>query len=381
MKCLKFKNLFLLFLVIILCSCSSNYERKCKVRKVKFIKTEYSKIVGWKYDSHLTSLNAFSNSCKAILKISDNNPISRSTHLGGNARNWKRICQHLNNKKFKTNEQAKHFFEKWFAPYVVLDGQNTAIGKFTGYYEIEINGSTRKTRRCRHPVYMPPKNLSQNQRKNYLSHSSINNGSLKGKNLEILWVDNHARLYFMHIQGSGRIKLNDGRLVRLGYAGQNGHDYKSIGPYFKEYNATGINSALDMIEWLHRNPQDSRKIIERNQSYVFFRTINGDGPIGAQGISLIPERSIAIDKAIYPYGTPIWIDTSLPKTRNYIDRKYRRLFIAQDTGGAIKGAIRGDIFFGHGKRGEELACYMNNKGKQYALFPKSVKIPNYYRTH
>ncbi|MFK7760773.1 MAG: murein transglycosylase A [Candidatus Midichloriaceae bacterium] len=381
MNCLKFKNLVLLLFVIILCSCSSGYKRKYKVRKVKFIKTEYNKIVGWKYDSHIISLNTFSNSCKKILKISDTNPISKSTRLGGNARNWKRICQHLNNKKFKTNEQAKRFFEKWFTPYIVLDGQSIKTGKFTGYYEIEINGSTRKTRRCRHPVYMPPKNLSQHQRKNYLSHSSINKGSLKGKNLEILWVDNHARLYFMHVQGSGRIKLNDGRLVRLGYAGENGHDYKSIGPYFKEYNATGINSALDMIEWLHRNPRDSREIIERNQSYVFFRKINGNGPIGAQGIPLTPERSIAIDKAIYPYGTPIWIDTSLPKTRNYIDRKYRRLFVAQDTGGAIKGAIRGDIFFGHGKRGEELACYMNNKGKQYALFPKSVKIPNYYRTH
>ena len=228
---------------------------------------------------------------------------------------------------------------------------------------------------------MPPKNLSQHQRKSHLSHSSINNGSLKGKNLEILWVDNHARLYFMHIQGSGRIKLNDGKLIRLGYAGQNGFEYKSIGPYFKEYNATGINSALDMIEWLHQNPRDGKKIIERNQSYVFFRKINGDGPIGAQGIPLISERSIALDKAIYPYGTPVWIDTSLPKTRNYTDRKYRRLFITQDTGGAIKGAIRGDIFFGHGKRGEELACYMNNKGRQYALFPKSVKIPSYYRTH
>ena len=136
-----------------------------------------------------------------------------------------------------------------------------------------------------------------------------------------------------------------------------------------------------MIEWLHQNPRDGKKIIERNQSYVFFRKINGDGPIGAQGIPLTSERSIALDKAIYPYGTPVWIDTSLPKTRNYTDRKYRRLFITQDTGGAIKGAIRGDIFFGHGKRGEELACYMNNKGRQYALFPKSVKIPSYYRTH
>ena len=363
------------------CSCSNDYKRKYQVRKVQFTKTEYSKIVGWQYDRHLVSLNTFANSCKQILKIHDDKPISKLSQLGGTAKNWKRVCKYLDNHKLVRDEQAKMFFEKWFTPYVILDGQNNRVGKFTGYYEIEINGSLTKTRRYKHPVYMLPTNLLKHQGKHYFSHQSINNGSLKGKNLEILWVDNHARLYFMHIQGSGRIKLNDGRLIRLGYAGQNGHDYKSIGTYFKYYKATHIYSALDMIEWLYRNPRDGKEIIENNKSYVFFRKIHGDGPIGAQGVSLTSERSIALDSAIYPYGTPIWIDTSLPKTRSYKERNYRRLLIAQDTGGAIKGAIRSDIFFGHGKKSEELACYMNNKGKQYALFPKSVRIPRSYQTH
>ena len=376
------KNLILLIFIIALSSCSGTKKRKYKVRKVKFFKTEYSKLVGWKYDNHLISLKTFSNSCQKILQLNNSNPVSTLTNIGGSAKNWKLICKKLERAKIETSTGAKKFFERWFIPYVIFDGStNKKIGKFTGYYEIEINGSLKKTRRCKHPVYMPPKNLSTHQNRDYLSHSSINKGSLRNKNLEILWVDNHARLYFMHVQGSGRVKLDNGNLIRLGYAGQNGFDYTSIGPYFKKYDAKGINSALDMIEWLHRNPRDSKKIIEQNQSYIFFRKINGDGPIGAQGIALTPERSIALDSAIYPYGTPIWIDTSLPKTRNYIDRKYRRLFIAQDTGGAIKGAIRGDVFFGHGKRSEELACYMNNQGKMYALFPRSAKIPKYYRTH
>ncbi len=381
MRILSFRTFVLSLIIILICSCSGTKKRKYKVRKVKFIKTEYSKIIGWNYDNHLVSLKTFANSCNEIVKIKNYELISKLTKIGGSARDWKIICKEIQKTNIKTNQQAKKFFEKWFTPYIVLSNNNTIVGKFTGYYEIEMNGSLEKNRRCKYPVYMPPNNLSNHQNKQYLSHSSINNGSLKGKNLEICWVDNHARLYFMHIQGSGKIRLNSGQLIRLGYAGQNGFDYKSIGPYFKYYNAKGIHSALDMIEWLHKNPKDSRKIIEHNQSYIFFKKIDQDGPIGGQGMPLTPERSIALDHGVYPYGTPIWVDTTLPKTKNYIDRKYRRLFIMQDTGGAIKGGIRGDIFFGHGKRSEEIACYMNNKGRQYALFPKSVKIPKYFSTN
>ncbi|MFQ3307229.1 MAG: membrane-bound lytic murein transglycosylase A [Candidatus Midichloriaceae bacterium] len=377
---MKVKLFVLLLIAIFLSNCSSVNKRKFKPREVKFVQISYKDIAGWKYDNHLIALKTFSHSCVAILK-KQTKSISSLTKVGGSLRNWKNICNELKKGRFKSNEDAKQFFEKWFAPYKILDIKNSPRGKYTGYYEIEINGSLKKTRKCRHPIYRAPKNLLDHQNKSYLSHSSINNGSLKDKKLELLWVDNHARLFFMHIQGSGKIKLNNNKYIRLGYAGQNGFEYKSIGPYFKHYNAKGINSALDMMEWLNRNPRDAKKIIEQNQSYIFFRHIEGEGPIGAQGIHLTPERSIAIDKAIYPYGTPVWIETTLPKTKNYKERKYRRLFIAQDTGGAIKGAIRGDVFFGHGTRAEELACYMNNVGTMYTLFPRSVKIPDYYKTN
>ena len=379
MRVFSSNTLLLILLTFFLCSCSASKKRIHKVRKVKFIKTEYSKIIGWHYDNHLSSLKTFKNSCRVILKIKDNKPISRLTKLGGNAKHWKSICYQLQNTNIQTNQQAKEFFEASFFPYIVLNNNSTS-GKFTGYYEIEINGSLKKNRLYEYPVYMSPNNLLNHQKNHYLSHSSINSGSLKGKDLEICWVDNYARLYFMHIQGSGRIRLNNGQLLRLGYAGQNGFEYKSIGPYFKQYNAKGINSVLDMMEWLHKNPKKSRKIVEKNQSYVFFKKIDGYAPIGGQGIPLTPERSIALDHGIYPYGTPVWVDTILPKTKNHINRKYRRLFIMQDTGGAIKGGIRGDIFFGHGKKSEELACYMNNKGKQYVLFPKNTKIQTYFST-
>ena len=380
MKNSNLRSLLLLLLLLIMCSCSGVKKRKYEVRKAKFTKTKYSQILGWNYDNHLVALKTFANSCQVILKRKSHSPISASTSLGGKSVYWQRICQDLQGRKFKTNKEAKGFFEKWFFPYRVWDSKNSSIGKFTGYYEIEMNGSIKKDRKFKYPVYMPPKNLATHQNKHYLSHSAINNGSLRGKNLELIWVDNHARLYFMHVQGSGRIKLKNGKLIRLGYAGQNGFDYKSIGPYFKHYDAKNINSVSDMMKWIHKNPRDGKKIMEKNPSYIFFKQVSGDGPIGAQGIPLITERSIALDNGIYPYSMPVWVETELPKTKNYLKRKYRRLFITQDKGGAIKGAIRGDIFFGHGARAEELACYMNDRGSIYVLFPKSVKISNTYHT-
>ena len=185
----------------------------------------------------------------------------------------------------------------------------------------------------------------------------------------------------MHIQGSGVIKLRNGTRMKVGYAGRNGHEYTAIGPLFKHYNAKGINSALSMMRWLHQNPRVGRKIMEKNESYIFFRKIEGDGPIGAQRVPLTKERSIALDSALYPYGLPVWIESSLPETTNYNKRNYRRLFINQDRGGEIKGAVRGDLFFGAGLRAEELACFMNNKGTMFTLFPRSVKIPKSYRTN
>ncbi|WPX96731.1 murein transglycosylase A [Candidatus Bandiella euplotis] len=375
------KKILLLFLLLAICSCSSEYKkRRYSVREARFAKVEYHEILGWNADHHLVSLNTFANSCKAIMQKKGGSAISGLTSLGGKADSWKVICENLQKNKITTNTEARKFFERWFTPYKVLDSQNSALGKFTGYYEIELNGHIQKTNKYKYPVYAPPPNLTEHKGRSHLSHTAINNGSLRGKNLEFVWVDNHAKLKFMHIQGSGRIKLATGQLMRVGYAGQNGFEYKSIGPYFKEYNAKNVNSALDMMEWIERNPKIGKKIMGKNQSYVFFRKIDGPGPIGAQGIALTPERSVAIDRGIYPYGTPTWVDTYLPSTRNYLQRHYRRLLIAQDTGGAIKGAIRGDIFFGHGSRAEEMACYLNKKGKMYVLFPKNVNVPSFYRT-
>ena len=371
--------------VVIVLLVALSYQHSIKSIKhknygVQFVKTKYSEMHGWQYDNHLISLKTFDKSCKKIKHLKGEENISLTTSIGGQANHWQKICKHLDFTDIKTNKQARFFFEKWFLPYKILDEKGFKKGKGTGYYEITLNGSLIHNLNYPYPVYGPPKNLESIKKQRNISHSAINNGSLKGLNLEIIWVNNLAKLHWMQIQGSGIIKLDNNNILRLGYAGQNGFEYTSVGPYFKKYGATGIKSALDMIKWIHDHPIEGKKIIEKNESYIFFKKIYSDGPIGTQGTQLTAERSIAIDHSLYPFGMPIWVESSLPYSKNYIQRDYRRLFIAQDKGGAIKGAIRGDIFFGSGKRAEELACYMNNDTEFTIMLPKSVRVPKIYRS-
>ena len=182
-----------------------------------------------------------------------------------------------------------------------------------------------------------------------------------------------SKTIFMHIQGSGVVKLKEGGEIKLGYDGQNGFGYTHIGPLFKEYTKDRIGSPIDMMRWLHRNPKVGKQIMERNKSYIFFKEIKGDGPIGAQGIPIAPERSVAIDSGFYPYGTPFGYKPIHLKYLAMKKNHYNKLFIAQDTGGAIKGAIRGDIFYGRGHLAEQKASFMNNAGSCFALFPKQLQ--------
>lgn len=383
---LKYKRASILFLLFVILS-SINGCTYCKTHKkprtAHFQEISFNNIEMWVYDDHNAALKTFQKSCQAIMKKQAHKNISSKTKLGGHCHIWQNICRKAISIPTNGNgEAARLFFENNFKVYKVMNEKNKAVGKFTGYYEIEMNGSRVKTKQYKHPVYKLPPNICQLKGKNSLKHSAINRGSLNGKKLEIAWVDNKARLFFMHIQGSGVIKLPNKTEMKVGYAGENGFPYTAIGPYFKEYTTNHIGSAVDMINWLHKNPKIGQQIMEKNESYVFFqeRPHTYDGPIGAQGIPLTRERSVALDSGIFPYGMPLWIETKLPNTSHMPSRDFHRLMIAQDTGGAIKGAVRADIFFGRGSRAEELAGYMSNNGVYYALFPNGVDIPSVYVT-
>ena len=198
----------------------------------------------------------------------------------------------------------------------------------------------------------------------------IDAGALAGRGLELLWAADPVDAFFLHVQGSGRVIFPDGRVQRVGFAGSNGHSFYAIGrALIEEGIVSREESSMQKIrDWLRANPDKAREVMQRNARYIFFRTIDGDGPIGAQGVPLTPGRSLAVDSSLLPLGVPLWLDTTWPAT----DKPLRRLMVAQDVGSAIKGAVRGDFFWGSGEPALEQAGRMKQTGRYYLLLPKPV---------
>jgi membrane-bound lytic murein transglycosylase A len=375
---------YFLYLSLLLClvlsqtSCTTTKRTKHIPRTTRLQATSFDKLTNWHQDDHREALQEFKKSCSMILKRSPTAPVSFLTKLGGLAADWHKPCLEATLQTHLSKQEAKSFFEKWFTPYIAQDKHGNNIGQFTGYYEIELTASLKKTKRFKYPIYMIPPNINKLKGNANFTHAAINKGILDGKKLEIAWVDNRARLFLLHVQGSGVLKLPNGKELKVGFADHNGYSYRSIHPLLVKHMGNKAHSTPNFLHWLEQNPKLGRKIMEHNPSYVFFKIINGRSPIGGQGVPLRGERSIAIDSRLYPYGAPIWVQTNRALRDNNPNRYYHRLFIAQDTGGAIKGAVRADIFFGRGQRAELLAGSMNQKGKYFILFPKKVKVPTSY---
>ncbi|KAF0175764.1 MAG: membrane-bound lytic murein transglycosylase A [Rhodobacteraceae bacterium] len=305
---------------------------------------DFETLDGWPEDNHRAALAAFLETCDQL-----------------DAPDWQPICR-LAADAGTSDASAKAFFELMFKP--VLIGNPPAL--FTGYYEPELDGSPIRTPRFAYPIYARPPELQDGQV--YHDRASIESGALRGRGLEIAWLDDPVEAFFLQIQGSGRIRMTDGRVIRVGYAGRNGHAYRSVG---KEMIARGMRtpdqvSAQDIRHYVRGNPTAGNALLNTNPSYVFFRKI-GDlpadkGPIGAMGRSITAMRSVAIDPSFTPLGVPVWIE----KTG---DTPIRSLMVAQDTGGAIKGAQRADIFYGTGAAAGDAAGTIKDGGRMILLLP------------
>ena len=274
-------------------------------------------------------------------------------------------------------------------------------GLFTGYYEPLLRGSRARSSRYRVPLYRRPPDIVQvdlgrfredlrGRRlagrlrgatlEPYDDRRSITAGALRGRGLELVWVDDPIAAFFLQIQGSGQIELDTGERLRLGYAAQNGHPYFAIGRELIERGElTRETVSLQSIRaWLLEHPDEAQDVMALNASYVFFRTIEGDGPIGSQGVALTPGRSLAVDRTFVPLGVPLWLETTAPTVGNSaaegaVDQSpVRRLVVAQDTGGAIRGPVRGDLFWGAGSEAEEIAGRMNSEGRYWLLLPRAL---------
>jgi len=322
---------------VLLCLSSVSYAKD-----LSFSVLDFSALDQWELDDHDQALSVFLNTC-TDLKEQD----------------WQSLCA-----LGQQTKNAKQFFELFFRPVRIEDDTRALI---TGYFEPELNGSLIQTSVYKYPVYAEPREARQTSR--WLTRRQIETSQvMKNRDLEIAWVDDPVELFFLQIQGSGRIRLTNGNTIRLGYAGSNGHNYKSVG---SELVRRGIYephqvSAGVIKNWVKRNPVQGRNLLFHNPSYVFFRTIDNvssdRGPLGAMNRSITANRSIAVDPKFVKLGAPVWLEMDG-------ENSMRRLMVAQDTGSAIKGAQRADVFFGTGYEAGRKAGRLRNPGQLTVLLP------------
>ncbi len=348
---------------------------------------DFVDVPGWGGADHSLILPAFLKSCEVLSKKSLDADMGPDPRMG-KISDWVDICADAKKIRPGNKVEVNFFFQSRFVPYLASNNQNTT-GLFTGYYEPELEGRWGPEGLFATPIYSRPNDLIsanlgdyreefkgkqiagrvlKNKLIPYNTRAEINNGAIKGRGLEILWVNDPVTLFFLHVQGSGRVRMADGSTVRVGYAGRNGRPYTSIG---KELVKTGVMPLKDVtapaiMDWLRANPEAGRRLMNKNESFVFFRVVDGDGPLGAQGVPLTPGRSMAVDRTFIPYGVPIWLNTTDP-----LDAKkpLRRLMVAQDTGSAIKGPVRGDVFWGFGAEAAQRAGVMKSRGQYYLILP------------
>ena len=345
----------------------------------------FDTLTGWTDADVSIPFEAFRRSAVEILETGSG--FRRNAGFGGIREDWVAACEAA-----LIAEDAKVFFEKHFRPFRITDAERPQ-GLFTGYYEPLLQGSLLPSQEFPVPVYAKPKDLvafssnetaatglSYGRRVNgqpqpYDTRKDIENGSLSGKAEVICWMSDWVDAFFMHIQGQGRVALPDGSFMRLSYAGKAGHPYSGIGHVLIERGVASPDTmSMQLLrDWMRDNPDESRELMWHNKSYIFFQkadvTDKALGGIGAAKVNLTPLHSLAVDRAWWMFGTPLWIETALPPEAPNPNLSIKRLMIAQDTGSAIKGIIRGDFFWGWGDDATTIAGHMKSAGAMTALLP------------
>lgn len=358
--------------------------------KLVLVGAEFGDLADWSSDRQGEALLALRRSCERLASLGDDAALGPDG-LAGRAGDWRAACAEAATIAADDHDAARAFFERRFVP-LAATNNGRAEGLFTGYFEPELRGSLRRDGRYSVPLYGRPADLVsvdlgqfrdslRGQRiagrvddgvlRPYATRAEIEAGAISGRAAEIVWVDDPIDAFFLHVQGSGRIVLDSGEVLRVGYAAQNGHVYVPIG---RELIARGALAREDVSmqsirAWLLANPAEAERVMNQNPSYVFFRTLDGEGPLGSQGVVLTPGRSLAVDRTHLALGVPIWLDAEDPLDPN---ARVRRLMVAQDTGGAIRGPVRGDVFWGHGADAAERAGRMRSSGRYWLLLPREV---------
>lgn len=350
-----------IFTIILLSIFITGCSVKESVKKVESKKTTFDYMDGFYEDDLDLALEVFKKACEK----SQRKPI------------FENVCINAN-----YYENGKEFFTQNFTPRVLVSNKGDK-GLATGYYEPLLYGSRVKNDIYKYPIFKAPKDLITLNKNTHPSFKKFrfkakeNNGNYipydtreqieKRDDLEaILYVDDKVDLFFLHIQGSGRVELEDGQIINVGFSNQNGRKYFSIGKYLlNEGYISKKNISMQSIrKFLNNNPDKIDKVLNLNESYVFFKESENTAT-GSLNVPLIPKRNIAVDRNYIPLGMPVFVETKNPKTKEPI----KKLMVAADTGGAIKGEVRIDYFFGYGKEAEELAGLMKEKVRLFMLIP------------
>jgi len=350
----------------LLSACAGN-EGSAAQNRVGMAPISYNEIAGWADDKHFEALVAFRHSCPKLVVSADTKIVTDGGEKIVTAGEWKRICDAAGAVPAGDNRAARHFFEENFRPLVVQ-----APGNFTGYFEPDLRGSRAPSRIFTVPVYRHPPDLTD---KPYYTRAEIEQGALKGKGLELVWVQDPLALFEAQVQGNGRVHLAEGGTLSLGFDGSNNRQYTAIGGVLAQM---GVLKRDDVTwpairDWLRRNPTKGREVMRKNERYIFFKDTKSMVATGSEGVPLTAQRSLAVDASFTPFGTPVWIDTSRPLLgKPGASEVYRRLMVAQDTGAAIKGPARGDVFYGAGNQAADWAGRMIAVGRAIVLVPNKT---------
>lgn len=361
----------------------------------------FASLPGWADDRHADALPAFAETCERLRTMPADRPLGggeAAAPRAGRVADWLPLCAEAAAIAPGDHAAARAFFESRFRPWLAANAQGQPAdpyGTFTGYFEPELTGSRRRRGAEQVPLLQRPPDLiaadlgdfapdlagrrlagrvQGDRLVPYASRAEIEDGALDRRRLELLWLDDRIDAFFLHVQGSGRVRLAEGGIARVGFAAQNGHPYVPIGRVLVERGAMTLEqvSMQSIRDWLRAHPAEAREVMRQNPSYVFFRELRGlepdEGPPGAFGAPLTPGRSIAVDHAHVPLGIPIWLDTRDPTTQQPL----RRLVLAQDVGGAVRGPVRGDLFWGWGAEAEQAAGRMRERGLWWLLLPVAV---------
>lgn len=376
------KHLIIALLAVMMSISTAQPAPALRLEQVSF-----NNLPGWQQDDHSAALQVFAGACGEL--TTSGVGFARKALLSGSRRDWLTVCKQAKRAGISPGA-ARRFFEDHLVALKITN----VDGQFTGYFEPEVDGSRLRSSKFSVPVLSRPDDLVKLSRsaaarlgivygrvangvaQAYFTRQQIEQGQLSSQNLELLYLRSWRDLFFMQIQGSGRVRLHEGGNVRLGYAAKTGLPYTSIGKVLIDRNEmTREEMSMQALRaWLKNHPDQARQVMWENKSYVFFRELQNHGPvtgpIGAQKLPLTPLRSLAVDRRFWALGVPLWVSTTV-----YADGRlepFNQLMVAQDTGSAIKGAARGDVFMGTGHQAGLDAGAMDQAGSLTALVPRAL---------